>query len=661
MAPDIAGVTLFAFASGAPDLFTQVAALANGDHVDIELAVGYAKVKNLIHRLFNELFHYYLLLLCRATFGGGLFIICVVLAAVIISHYSHQNSSQQASTAVPTTEISSVFAVPDTRAFLRDSCAYLIASLFTLCLLWIGELTVLHGVLLVSGYFVYLAVCIATRSTIASTVPITGSDVYLDKEMQGLIHSTTTIDTPPPPPPYSSIMNDTTSSDGLSSTMQNRSTKSTGAMHSASEIVPLAIAIEDPGSPMFQSKESGFPENTLHGDEGIAVKGARPLSPRHFETRRRGTGNDANTDAVGSFDGILSAAANSTPSKPPYALNTASMHTTPLPYVSRLLSLCPSCQGPYTSLCGWLDTLPEILEDSLHLHNKKGMWRWFAYSSAPIVLFMHTTMPAINQGSFSMTYGALISACAPGFFLAASWLGPDRLGWSPFLTFWVSSSLVLYTLMFAINPIGNNPTNASSSLSALSGAVVVTSPRERSAQFTSASRGLVILRPRRCVLLALLAFLQSIVWLNSTADEVVSLFESMGRIWNIRRDILGATVLAWGETVPDLVAVVTLAKTGQGTMAIAACFGGPVFNLLISMGGPIIFAAGKNGPIDYEMTSGVLILVVWTVGVLLFLVTVVPLRCGWKLPNVIGLLLLGLYAASQAIFLITEGSVISLI
>jgi hypothetical protein len=43
MAPDIAGVTLFAFASGAPDLFTQVAALAAGDHVDIELAVRYTK------------------------------------------------------------------------------------------------------------------------------------------------------------------------------------------------------------------------------------------------------------------------------------------------------------------------------------------------------------------------------------------------------------------------------------------------------------------------------------------------------------------------------------------------------------------------------------------------------------------------------------------
>ena len=39
MAPDVAGVTLFAFASGAPDLFTQIAAVAAGEHVDQELAI----------------------------------------------------------------------------------------------------------------------------------------------------------------------------------------------------------------------------------------------------------------------------------------------------------------------------------------------------------------------------------------------------------------------------------------------------------------------------------------------------------------------------------------------------------------------------------------------------------------------------------------------
>lgn len=39
LTPDVAGVTLFAFASGAPDLFTQIAAVAVGGNVDQELAI----------------------------------------------------------------------------------------------------------------------------------------------------------------------------------------------------------------------------------------------------------------------------------------------------------------------------------------------------------------------------------------------------------------------------------------------------------------------------------------------------------------------------------------------------------------------------------------------------------------------------------------------
>lgn len=59
LAPDVAGVTLFAFASGAPDLFTQIAAVAVGGNVDQELAVG-------------------------ATLGAGLFIVAVILSVVML-------------------------------------------------------------------------------------------------------------------------------------------------------------------------------------------------------------------------------------------------------------------------------------------------------------------------------------------------------------------------------------------------------------------------------------------------------------------------------------------------------------------------------------------------------------------------------------------------
>lgn len=49
--------------------------------------------------------------------------------------------------------------------------------------------------------------------------------------------------------------------------------------------------------------------------------------------------------------------------------------------------------------------------------------------------------------------------------------------------------------------------------------------------------------------------------------------QSIGRICDISQDLLGATVLAWGEAVPELVATMSLARQGQATTAIAAVFG----------------------------------------------------------------------------------------
>jgi sodium/potassium/calcium exchanger 6 len=259
-----------------------------------------------------------------------------------------------------------------------------------------------------------------------------------------------------------------------------------------------------------------------------------------------------------------------------------------------------------------------------------------------------------------MGYAAVLALCFPLFFLGASGLGPAALGGGTFATFWVSSSLVIFTLLFAVGPAAA-PTAAAA---AASGAPPPppSSPHLPLAVTPAAAESaarLAARRPRRAPLLALLAFLQCIVWLNAAADELVALFEAVGGIWSVRRDVLGATVLTWGETVPDLVAVVSLARSGQGTMAIAACFGGPVFNLLVSMGGPIMYAAAKNGAVEYRVTSGVLVLVGATLCALGYLLAAVPLRHGWALRRRVGLTLLGFYAASQVAFLLVEGVVVS--
>lgn len=82
---------------------------------------------------------------------------------------------------------------------------------------------------------------------------------------------------------------------------------------------------------------------------------------------------------------------------------------------------------------------------------------------------------------------------------------------------------------------------------------------------------------------AVLAFILSSMWLNAAATSLVGLCVVLGHIFGLRPALLGATVLAWGNAVPDLVNNVAMARDGFPTMAISACFASPLFTLLAGM------------------------------------------------------------------------------
>ena len=46
--------------------------------------------------------------------------------------------------------------------------------------------------------------------------------------------------------------------------------------------------------------------------------------------------------------------------------------------------------------------------------------------------------------------------------------------------------------------------------------------------------------------------------------------------------VLGLTVLAWGNSVGDMSTNMAMARKGLANMAMTACYAGPVFNLLAS-------------------------------------------------------------------------------
>ncbi|XP_019850925.1 PREDICTED: sodium/potassium/calcium exchanger 6, mitochondrial-like [Amphimedon queenslandica] len=64
----------------------------------------------------------------------------------------------------------------------------------------------------------------------------------------------------------------------------------------------------------------------------------------------------------------------------------------------------------------------------------------------------------------------------------------------------------------------------------------------------------------------------------------ILLMQVFGVVIKISDGILGVTLLAWGNSIQDSVTNLTMARRGFPRMAIGACFGGPLLNLLIGVG-----------------------------------------------------------------------------
>lgn len=175
-------------------------------------------------------------------------------------------------------------------------------------------------------------------------------------------------------------------------------------------------------------------------------------------------------------------------------------------------------------------------------------------------------------------------------------------------------------------------------------------------------------RPKYQSLFCFLGFCISIAWISTIAGEVVGVLKAFGVILDISEAILGLTVFAVGNSVGDLVADVTVARLGYPVMALSACFGGPLLNILlgIGLGGAYqtISTANKkkakhpDRPIQYEpyhiQVSGTLMVSAITLLFTLFaLLTIVPMN-RWIMSKKIGWFLIGLWSISTVANLAIE-------
>ncbi|RLN31770.1 hypothetical protein BBI17_001614 [Phytophthora kernoviae] len=98
-----------------------------------------------------------------------------------------------------------------------------------------------------------------------------------------------------------------------------------------------------------------------------------------------------------------------------------------------------------------------------------------------------------------------------------------------------------------------------------------------------------------------LAFVSCVCWIYAVATELMVLLVAVGYITRASNSLLGLTVLAWGNSVGDLITDVSVARAGFPQMAIAGCFGGPVFNILLGLGLPMLYACVRGRSEDLAL------------------------------------------------------------
>jgi len=195
----------------------------------------------------------------------------------------------------------------------------------------------------------------------------------------------------------------------------------------------------------------------------------------------------------------------------------------------------------------------DLKNDIFHNEDNNGVDTFFLVCELPFTIMRKLTIPIPCDGYYSRSLVALSISLSP------LWIG--------FYAFFLREANLFYTGGFPYIEI-------CMACSILFGSMFL----------TFAPSNIDELSLRIAVPIALLGFITAATWIDFIATQLVRLLTFCGVVCGIPGSLMGLTVLAWGNSMGDLSANMTMAKKGLANMAITACFAGPVFNFLLGIG-----------------------------------------------------------------------------
>ncbi|WP_299460316.1 calcium/sodium antiporter [uncultured Microscilla sp.] len=119
-------------------------------------------------------------------------------------------------------------------------------------------------------------------------------------------------------------------------------------------------------------------------------------------------------------------------------------------------------------------------------------------------------------------------------------------------------------------------------------------------------------------------FLLSLVIIAGASYFLVIAAEDLAKAMNIPTAIIALTILAGGSSIPEMISSAIVAKQGRGDMAIANAIGSNIFDILMSLGLPVlIYILIKGQPLTdlggANITSSIILLFTTLIVVVLLL------------------------------------------